>query len=160
MGWLQILGNLAQAVIQSERPSSNPLGVSSGAMRRARSYGSGMIGEEVRVTIIPPDPQDEVARAEAETRRMLEEAYAEMIDERVDYGVRRMQERVEEASAKVIDLESHVNSGLEAISRSVEDIKMQTKDLDGLRQKVNMLLGVCGALLGLCGYLLYLALRA
>lgn len=159
MGWLQILGTLAQAVIQSEGQSANPLGVYGGAARRARSFGGGMIGETSRVTIIPPDPNEEVARAEAETRRMLEEAYSEMIDERVDHGVRRMAERVEQTSTKVIDLEINFNSKLETISRNVEEIQYQTKDLESLQKKVNVLLGVGVVLLGLCGYLLYLSLK-
>lgn len=160
MGWLQILGTLAQAVIQSEGQSSNPLGVSSGAARQARSFGSGMIGEAARVTIIPPDPNEEVARAEAETRRMLEEAYSEMIDERVDHGVRRMAERVEQTSARVIDIESNFGSKIEAMSRNVEELQYQTKGLDALQKKVNVLLGVSAVLLGVCGYLLYLSLAA
>jgi hypothetical protein len=156
MGWLQILGTLAQAVVQSERPSSNPLGVSNGALRRARSFGSGMIGDTARVTIVAPDPNEEIARAEEETRRMLEEAYAEMIDERVDHGVRRMAERVEQASARVIDLESSVNSKIETISRNIEEMQVQTKDLALLHKKVNALLGVGLVLLGVCGYLVFL----
>jgi hypothetical protein len=160
MGWLQILGTLAQAVIQSEGQSANPLGVYGGAARRARSFGSGMIGDTARVTIIPPDPNEEVARAEAETRRMLEEAYSEMIDERVDHGVRRMAERVEQTSAKVIDLESNFHSKLETISRNVEDIQEQTRSLDALQKKVNLLLGAVAVLAGICGYLLYLLMTA
>jgi hypothetical protein len=159
MGWLQILGTLAQAVIQSEGQSSNPLGVSSGAVRQARSFGSGMISESARVTILAPDPNEEVARAEAETRRMLEEAYAEMIDERVDHGVRRMAERVEKTSAKVIDIEANFSSRVETMSRSIEEMQFQTKGLDSLQKKVNVLLGVSVVLLGLCGYLLYLSLK-
>jgi hypothetical protein len=159
MGWLQILGTLAQAVIQSEGHSSNPLGVSGGAVRQARSFGGGMIGEASRVTILAPDPNEEVARAEAETRRMLEEAYSEMIDERVDHGVRRMAERVEQTSTRVIDLEINFNSKLETISRNVEEMQYQTRDLELLQKKVNALLGVGVVLLGLCGYLLYLSLQ-
>lgn len=163
MGWLEILGTLANAVVQSERQSSqsssNPLGVSEGAARRARSFGSGMIGETARVTIIPPDPNEEVDRAEQETRRMLEEAYAEMIDERVDNSVRYMAERVEKTSAKVIDLETQVDSRLDTISRNVDEIQYQTKDLALIHKKVNALLAVCGVLAAACGYLLYLTLR-
>ena len=163
MGWLQLLGTLAQAVVQADRnhtnSSSNPLGVSAGAARRARSFGSGMIGESARVTIIPPDPREEIERAEAETRRMLEEAYQEMIDERIDYGVRRMAERVEENSAKVIEIESQVNAKLGTLARNVEDVQEQTKDINLLQKKVNILLGAMLVLVGLCGYLLYLNLK-
>ena len=160
MGWLQILGTLAQAVMQSEGQSANPLGVSGPASRRARSLGSGMIGEASRVTILAPDPNEEVARAEAETRRMLEEAYSEMIDERVDHGVRRMAERVEQTSAKVIDMETNFHSKLETMSRNLEEVQYQTKGLESMQKKVNLMLGAGVVLLGLCGYLLYLSLKA
>jgi hypothetical protein len=159
MGWLQILENLAQAVMQSESPSSNPLGVS-GPSRTTRSLGATMVGEPSRVTVIPPDPNEEVRRAEAETRRMLEETYHEMIDERVDYGVQLMAERVEQASARVIDIETHVNSRLDAISNSVNDVQFQTRNLERLQKKVDLLLGTTLALLALCAYLLYLSLGA
>jgi hypothetical protein len=155
MGWLEILGTLAQAVVQSEQRDSNPLGLSSRAARRARSYSNGVIGE-TRVTVIPPDPRDEIARAEAETRRMLEEAYEEMIDERVDHGVRRMAERLDETSARVIDIETHVDDRLEKIATAVDDIRFETRKLDRLQKTVNALLALVVALLVLCGYLLYL----
>jgi hypothetical protein len=159
MGWLEILGTLANAVVQSEQHSSNPLGVSAGAERRTRSLESVMTAEPSRVTVIPADPNEEIKLAEAETRRMLEEAYSEMIDERVDYSVRHMSERVDQASAKVIDLQSNVDGRLDAIGRDIDAIHGQTRDLALLQKKVNVLLGVTVALLGLCGYLLYLSLR-
>jgi hypothetical protein len=155
MGWLEILGTLANAVVQSEQKSSNPLGVSAAATRRTRSLESVMTAEPSRVTIIPADPNEEVHRAEAETRRMLEEAYAEMVDERVDYGVRHLAERVEAASGKVIDLETNVDAKLDALGRDVESIFNQTRDLELLQKKVNVLLGAAVALLGMCGYLFY-----
>jgi hypothetical protein len=159
MGWLQILGALAQAVVQSEGQSPNPLSITGVPARRARSFGSGMIGESSRVTILAPDPNEEVARAEAETRRMLEEAYAEMIDERVDYGVRRMAERVEQTSAKVIDIETHFGSKIENMGRNIAEMQSQTQGLESLQKKVNALLGVGAVLIALCGYLLYLTLK-
>jgi hypothetical protein len=155
MGWLEILGTLANAVVQSEQKTSNPLGVSGGSAPRARSLDSVMTSEASRVTVIPADPNEEILRAEAETRRMLEEAYAEMVDERVDYGVRNLAERVEQASGKVIDLETHVDARLEALSRDVDAIYNQTRNLDLLQKKVNVLLGFAVALLGICGYLFY-----
>jgi hypothetical protein len=160
MGWLEILGTLANAVVQSEQKSSNPLGVSAAATRRTRSLDSVMTAEASRVTVIPADPNEEIHRAEAETRRMLEEAYSEMIDERVDYSVRHMSERVDQASARVINLESNVDSRLDAIGRDIDAIHDQTRDLTLLQKKVNLLLGVTIALLALCGYLLYLSLKS
>lgn len=154
MGWLEILGTLANAVVQSEQKTSNPLGVSAGSAR-ARSVDSVMSAAPSRVTVIAPDPNEEIHRAEAETRRMLEEAYAEMVDERVDYGVRHLAERVEAASGKVIDLETNVDAKLDAIGRDVEAIFNQTRDLELLQKKVNVLLGAAVALLGMCGYLFY-----
>ncbi len=159
MGWLQILGALAQAVVQSEGPSPNPLSISGVPARRARSFGSGMIGESSRVTILPPDPNEEVARAEAETRRMLEEAYAEMIDERVDNSVRQMADRVEQTSARVIDIETNFGAKIDTMSRGLDDVQAQTRSLESLETKVNLLLGVGLVLIGLCGYLLYLSLK-
>lgn len=154
MSWLEILGTLANAVVQSEQKSSNPLGVSGGSERRTRSLDV-MSGETSRVTVIPADPNEEVERAEAETRRMLEEAYAEMIDERVDFSVRHVSERVDQASAKVIDLETNVDSRLDTMSRDIEAIYDQTRELALMQKKVNMLLGFTIALLGMCGYLFY-----
>lgn len=153
MGWLEILGTLANAVVQSEQKTSNPLGVSAASERRTRSLDV-MTGEASRVTVIPADPNEEIERAEAETRRMLEEAYSEMIDERVDFSVRHVAERVEQASAKVIDLETNVDNRLDRMSRDVEAVYDQTRDLGLLQKKVNVLLGVTIALLVLCSYLL------
>jgi hypothetical protein len=69
-----------------------------------------------------------------------------------------MAEQVDQASARVINLESNVDSRLDAIGRDIDEIHNQTRDLALLQKKVNLLLGVTIALLALCGYLLYLSL--
>ncbi len=151
MGWLNILGTLAQAVVgQTQRRTvyqDHPRAIS-----RAGS-GPEPRGLEGNYRIL--SPEEEVAQAEAETKRMLEEAYLEMIDERVEVGIRRVEEQMSRASGKVIDLETQVGTRIDSMHRSLDAIQLHTSDLESLGRKVNVLLAAVVLIAAISVYLLY-----
>lgn len=152
MGWLNILGTLAQAVMGHNQQS-----VSSDPTRVSRlGRGSDWSSESgYPLSIVPEAPRDEVAEAEAETRRMLEEAYRDMVDERVTMGVRPVEKRINETSAKVIDLETNTHSRLDSMQRTMDDIQLSTGDIEKLGRKANVLLGAVAVIAAMCLYLIY-----
>ena len=118
MGWSDLLGGLAEALGGSARPSREP-----------------------RVERLPPRerPIDEVAQAEAETRRMMDEARREMARD-FDEKVAPWRKRVEEFEARVIDIDSTVVTRLDQMERTLGEMNLKALDAERLERRVNALI--------------------
>ncbi|MCB1020896.1 MAG: hypothetical protein KDC27_13270 [Acidobacteria bacterium] len=119
-GWEELLGGLADA-----------LGGSGGR------GGAGRPVREPHVERLPP--QDEFAQAQAETRRMMQEATREMARDFQD-SVEPLRQRMERAEAKVIDIDSNVISRLDEMESALREINLQALEAERLENKLNALI--------------------
>jgi hypothetical protein len=132
MSWGDLLGGLAEV-----------LGGGSSAGR-----GASRPVREPHVERLPQRerPRDEIAEAEAETRRMMQEATREMARD-FHEAVEPLRQRMERAEAKVIDIDSTVVTRLDQVERSLEEIKSRAPDVERLETRLNALILLVIALL-------------
>lgn len=127
MSWSDFLGGLADALGSSaSRPAAQP-----------------------RVERLPPRerPTDEIAEAEAETRRMMQDAAREMTRDFLDAEVSPWRKRIENAESRVIDLDSNVVNRLNQMERSLEEINFKALEAERLEARMNILIALVVALL-------------
>ncbi|MCB1020791.1 MAG: hypothetical protein KDC27_12740 [Acidobacteria bacterium] len=120
-GWEDLLGGLADALVGGG-------GGGRGAARPVR---------EPHVERLPA--RDELAEAEAETRRMMQEAAREMARDFKD-SVEPLRQRMERAEAKVIDIDSNVVSRLDQMESALRELNLQALDAERLENKLNALI--------------------
>lgn len=135
MSWGDLLGGLANVLGGSAEPRGG------GASRPAR---------EPRVErIAASPPADEIAEADAETRRMMQEAARDMTRDFLDVEVEPWRKRIEVAESKVIDLDSNVASRLDRIESALDDVNFKALQAERLEVRVNVLIALVAVLLAL-----------
>jgi hypothetical protein len=87
-----------------------------------------------------------MADAEEETRRMMEEAAREMARDFYDTEVAPFHKRVEEAEAKIVEVDSTVVTRLGEMERLLDAINLKALDAERLERRLHLLIGLVGAL--------------
>jgi hypothetical protein len=130
MGWTDLLGGIADVF-------TGP----SGGRGAARPV------IEQRLQVLPPRqaPLGEIERAEATTRRLLEDAARDMTVEFYDEEVAPWQKRIESAEAKVHEVDANVVTRLDEMERLLDAMNLKAMDAERLERRVNVLIGLTAA---------------
>ena len=90
---------------------------------------------------------DELAAAEDETRRMMQEAARDMARDFLDAEVSPWRRRIEEAESKVIDMDSNVASRLDKMESSLDEMNRKAFDAERFEARLNVLIALVAALM-------------